>query len=38
MCVVRYIPEGLQKRGEWVPENLLAIDRGSWEGSELLSK
>ena len=24
---VRYLPQGFQKRGEWVEENLLAIDK-----------
>ena len=31
MEFVRYIPEGFKKNGQWVPENLMAIDRAQWE-------
>ena len=31
MRFVRYIPEGFKKRGQWVEENLLAIERAEWE-------
>lgn len=34
MKFVRYLPQGFQKRGEWVPENELAIDRDSWLNSK----
>jgi len=27
----RHIPQGYQKRGEWIAENLLALDRTEWE-------
>ncbi|WP_017314993.1 hypothetical protein [Mastigocladopsis repens] len=32
MKFVRYIPQGFQKRGEWVEENLLAIEKKRLEG------
>lgn len=30
MKFVSYIPQGFQKRGEWVEENLLAIEKKDW--------
>ena len=30
MIFIKHIPEGFQKRGEWVAENLMAIDRVNW--------
>lgn len=32
MTFLRHIPEGYQKRGEWVAEDLLGISRQSWQG------
>lgn len=31
MKFVRYIPQGFQKHGKWVDENLLAIEREAWK-------
>ncbi len=31
MRFVRYVPEGFQKKGRWVEENLLRITRSEWE-------
>jgi ribosomal-protein-alanine N-acetyltransferase len=33
MKFVRYIPQGFQKHGKWVEENLLAIERKDWQTS-----
>lgn len=30
MTFIEYIPEGFQKKGEWIEENLLGISRDEW--------
>ncbi|MBO3459145.1 GNAT family N-acetyltransferase [Aetokthonos hydrillicola Thurmond2011] len=34
MKFVKYVPQGFQKRGEWVEANLLAIERKDWKVSK----
>lgn len=31
MKFVRYIPQGFKKKGQWIDENLLAINKEEWE-------
>jgi [ribosomal protein S5]-alanine N-acetyltransferase len=34
MQFIEYIPEGFEKNGNWVPENLLCITRKEWESNQ----
>ena len=36
MIFLEHIPEGFQKRGEWVAENLLGITREEWESNKTM--
>jgi RimJ/RimL family protein N-acetyltransferase len=30
MTFIKHIPQGFQKRGQWVPENRMVISRAAW--------